>query len=175
MSSYRQCVADCPDSWENMIKGTCKGSMKSNEKIMGKTGLRDETQSNVSHFCDRLDSVDIEELVVEVTRLKKDIEIIKDEIIEIKAENNELKRQKEELKDFVESLEQKKETAAKRELQQSNGTKETKQRFLVKAKIVKQKLQIIKGYKTATWRKESLIQQLHDVILRINEWNQTRM
>ena len=67
------------------------------------------------------------------------------------------------------------ETAVKGKLQQSNGTKETKQRFLEKAKIVKQKLQMNKGYKTGTWRKESLIQQLHDVILRINEWNQTRI
>ena len=97
-----------------MKRKASKGSMKSNdrsnnEKIMGKTGLRYETQSNVSHFCNGLDSVDVEELVVEVTRLKKDIGIIKDEIIEIKAENNELKRQKEELKGYVENLEQKKE------------------------------------------------------------------
>ena len=63
------------------------------------------------------------------------------------------------------------ETAVKGKLQQSNGIKETKQRFLEKAKIVKQKLQMNKGYKTGT----SFIQQLHDVILRINEWNQTRM
>ena len=32
-----------------------------------------------------------------------------------------------------------------------------------------------KGCKTGTWRKEFLIQQLLDIILRINEWNQTRM
>ena len=66
-----------------MKRKASKGSMKSNdrsnnEKIMGKTGLRDETQSNVSHFCNGLDSVDAEELVVDVTRLKKDIGIIKD-------------------------------------------------------------------------------------------------
>ena len=67
------------------------------------------------------------------------------------------------------------ETAVKGKLQQSNDTKETKQRFLEKAKIVKQKLQMNKGYKTGTCRKESLIQLLHDVILKINEWNQTRM
>ena len=219
--SYWHFVADCPDSWENMMKRKAsKGSMKSNDrsnnKILGKTGLRDETQSNVSHFCNGLDSVDVEELVVEVTRIKKDIGILKDEIIEIKAENNELKRQKEELRGYVENLkelrflsgeldiqikkqwdrkESKKEInikgemfrnvyerqvrenemAVKGKLQQSNGTKETKQRFLEKAKIVKQKLQMNKGYKTGTWRKESLIQQLLDVILRINEWNQTRM
>ena len=220
--SYRHFVADCPDSWENMIKmKASKGSMKSNdrsnnEKILGKTGLRDETQSNVSHFCNGLDSVDVEELVVEVTRIKKDIGILKDEIIEIKDENNELKRQKEELKGYVENLKElrflrgeldkqikkqwdrkeskeeinikeeifrnvyerqvrENETAVKGKLQQSNGTKETKQRFLEKAKIVKQKLQMNKGYKTGTRRKESLIQQLHDVILRIDEWNQTRM
>ena len=269
--SYRHFVADCPDSWENMMKGKAsKGSMKSNdrsnnEKIMGKTGLRGETKSNVSHYGNGLDSVDVEELVVEVIRLKKDKGIIKDEIFEIKAENNELKRQKEELKGYVENLEQKKErlatqyrstmqennkkilkfqeerkdslelmkncqdgetesenlkelrllsgqlgkqikkqwdrkeskeeinikgemfrniyerqvreneTAVKGKLQQSNGTKMTKQRFLEKAKIVKQKLQMNKGYKKGTWRKESLIQQLHDAILRINEWNQTRM
>ena len=221
--SYRHFVADCQDSWENMMKTkACKGSMKSNdwsnnEKILGKTGLRDETQSNVSHFCNGLDlTADVEELVVEVTRIKKDIGILKDEIIEIKAENNELKRQKEELKVYVENLKElrflsgeldkqikkqwdrkeskeeinikeemfrnvyerqvrENETAVKGKLQQSNGIKETKQRFLEKAKIVKQKLQMNKGYKTGTWRKESLIQQLHDVILRINEWNQTRM
>ena len=268
--SYRHFVADCPDSWDNMMKRKAsKGSMKSNdrsnnEKIMGKTGLRDETQSNVSHFCNGLDSVDVEELAVEVKRLKKDIGIIKDEIIKIKAENNELKRQKEELKGYLEDLKLKKErpgtqcritlqennkkilkfqeerkdslelmkncqdgktetenikelrfnvelgkqikkqwdrkeskeklnikgemfrniykrqvreneTAVKGKLQQSNGTKETKQRFLEKAKIVKQKLQMNKGCKMGTWRKESLIQQLLDVILRINEWNQTRM
>ena len=96
--SYRHFVADCPDSWENMMKmKASKGSMKSNdrsnnEKLLGKTGLRDETQSNVSHFCNGLDlTVDVEELVVEVTRIKKDIGILKDEIIEIKAENNELR------------------------------------------------------------------------------------
>ena len=257
-------MAYCPDSWENMMKRKArKGSMKSNDlsnnkKIMGKTGLRDETQSNVSHFCNGLDSVDAEELEEEVTRLKKDIGIIKDEIIEIKAENSKLKRRKKELKGYEENLEQKKErlgtqcriatqennkkilkfqeerkdslelmenchhgetepenlkelekqiekqwdrkeskeeinikgelfrniydrqvreneTAVKGKLQQSNGTKETKQRFLERAKIVKQKLQMNKGCQTGTWRKESLIQQLHDVILRINEWNQTRM
>ena len=221
--SYRHFVADCPDSWENMMKmKASKGSMKSNdrsnnEKILGKTGLRDETQSNVSHFCNGLDlTVDVEELVVEVTRIKKDIGILKDEIIEIKAENNELKRQKEELKGYVENVKElrflsgeldkqikkqwdrkeskeeinvkeemfrnvyerqvrENETAVKGKLQQSNGTKESKQRFLEKAKIVKQKLQMNKGYKTGTWRKESLIQQLNDVLLRINEWNQTRM
>ena len=219
--SYRHFVADCPDSWENMMKRKAsKGSLKSNDrstnKILGKTGLRDETQSNVSHFCNGLDSVDVEELVVEVTRLKKDIGILKDEVIEIKAGNNELKRQKEELKGYVENLKElrflsgeldiqikkqwdrkeskeeinikgemfrivyerqvrENEMAVKGKLQQSNGTKETKQRFLEKAKIVKQKLQMNKGYKTGTWRKESLIQQLLDVILRINEWNQTRM
>ena len=221
--SYRHFVADCPDSWENMMKmKASKGSMKSNdrsnnEKILGKTGLRDETQSNVSHFCNGLDlTVDVEELVVEVTRLKKDIGILKDEVIEIKAENNELKRQKEELKGYVENLKElrflsgeldnqikkqwdrkeskeeinikgemfrnvyerqvrENETAVKGKLQQSNGTKETKKRFLEKAKIVKQKLQMNNGYKTGTWKKESLIQQLLDVILRINEWNQTRM
>ena len=49
--SYRHFVADCPDSWENRMKRKAsKGSMKSNdrsnnEKIMGKTGLRYETQS----------------------------------------------------------------------------------------------------------------------------------
>ena len=113
--SYRHFVADCPYSWENIMKRKAsKGSMKTNdrsnnEKIMGKTRLRDQTQSNVSHFCNVLDSVDVEELVVEVRRLKKDIGIIKDEIIEIKAENNELKREKEELKGYVENLEQKKE------------------------------------------------------------------
>ena len=64
-------------------------------------------------------------------------------------------------------------TAVKGKLQQSNGTKETKQRFLEKAKIVKQKLQMNKGHKTGTWLKEHLIQQLHDILLRINEWNQT--
>ena len=75
--SYRHFVADCPDSWENMMKRKAsKGSMKSNdqsnnEKIMGKTGLRDKTQSNASHFCNGLDSVYVEEFVVEVTRLKK--------------------------------------------------------------------------------------------------------
>ena len=63
----------------------------------------------------------------------------------------------------------------KGKLQQSNGTKETKQRFLEKAKIVKQKLQMNKGCKSGTLRKESLIQQLLDNILRINEWNKTRM
>ena len=221
--SYRHFVADCPDSWENMMeRKASKGNMKSNdrsnnEKILGKTGLRDETQSNVSHICNGLDlTVDVEELVVEVTRIKKDIGILKDEIIEIKAETNELKRQKEELKGYVENLkelrflsgeldkqikkqwdrkESKKdinikeemfrnvyerqvrenETAVKGKLQQSNGTKETKQRFLEKAKIVKRKLQMNKGYKMGTWRKESLIQQLHDIILRINECNQTRM
>ena len=113
--SYRHFVADCPDSWENMMKKKAsKGGMKSNEwssneKITGKTGLRDETQTNVNHLCNGLDSVDAEELVVEVTRLKKDIGIIKDVLIEIKAENNELKRQKEELMGYVEILEQKKE------------------------------------------------------------------
>ena len=113
--SYRHFVADCPDSWENMMKRKASiGSIKSNdcsnnEKIMGKTGLRDETQSDVSHFCNGLDSVDVEELVADVTRLKKDIGIIKDEIIEIKAENDELKREKEELKGYVDNLEQKKE------------------------------------------------------------------
>ena len=61
------------------------------------------------------------------------------------------------------------ETAVKGKHQQSNGIKETKQRFLEKAKIVKQKLQMNKGCKTGTWRKESLIQQLLDVILRIYE------
>ena len=77
--SYRHFVADCPDSWENMMKRKAsKGSMESNdrsnnEKIMGKTGLRDETQSNVSHFCNGLDSVDVEELVVKVTRLERKI------------------------------------------------------------------------------------------------------
>ena len=75
---------------------------------MGKTRLRDETQSNVSHFCNGLDSVDVEELWMEVTRLKKDIGTIKDDLIEIKAKNNELKRQKEELKGYVENLEQEK-------------------------------------------------------------------
>ena len=65
--SFRHFVADCPDSWENMMKRKAgKGSMKSNdwsnnEKITGKTGLRDETQSNVSHLCNGLDSVDAEE------------------------------------------------------------------------------------------------------------------
>ena len=65
--SYRHFVADCPDSWENMMKRKAsKGSMKSNdqsnnEKIMGKTGLRYEIQSNVSHFCNGLDTVDVEE------------------------------------------------------------------------------------------------------------------
>ena len=64
---YRHFVADCPDSWENMMKREAsKGSMKSNgrsnnEKIMGKTGLEDETQSNVNHVCNGLDSVDVEE------------------------------------------------------------------------------------------------------------------
>ena len=51
------------------------------------------------------------------------------------------------------------ETAVKGKLQQSNGTKETKQSFLEKAKIVTLKLQMSKGYKTGTWGKESLIQQ----------------
>ena len=80
--SYRHFVADCPDSGENMMKRKASnGSIKSNdlsnnEKIMGKTGLRDETQSNVSYFCNGLDSVDVEEFVVEVTRLKTDIGII---------------------------------------------------------------------------------------------------
>ena len=109
--SYRHFVADFPDSWVNMMnrKASKCSMMSNNEKIMGKTGLRDETQSNVGHFCNGLDSVDAEELVVNVTRLKKDIGIIKDVIVEIKAENNELKRQKEELKGYVENLEQKKE------------------------------------------------------------------
>ena len=49
--SYRHFVADCRDSWLNMIKKKASiGSLKSNdqsknEKIIGKTGLRDETQS----------------------------------------------------------------------------------------------------------------------------------
>ena len=65
--SYRHFVADCQDSWENMMKKKAsKGGMKSNdwsnnEKITGKTGLRDETQSNVSHLCNGLDSVDAKE------------------------------------------------------------------------------------------------------------------
>ena len=78
-------------------------------------------------------------------------------------------------RDIYERRVRENETAVKGKLQQSNGTKGTKPRFLEKAKVVKQKLQINKGYKTGTWRKESLMQQLHDVILRINEWNQTRM
>ena len=65
--SYSHFVAECADSWENMMKRKAiKGSMKSNdrsnnEKIMGKTRLRHETQSNVSHFCNGIDSVDVEE------------------------------------------------------------------------------------------------------------------
>ena len=41
--------------------------------------------------------------------------------------------------------------------------------------MVQQKLQMNKGAKTGTCRKESLIQQLHDVFFRINELNQSRM
>ena len=50
-------MADCPDSWENTMKRKARrGSRTSNdrsnnEKIMSQTGLRDETQSNVNHFC----------------------------------------------------------------------------------------------------------------------------
>ena len=92
-----------------------------------------------------------------------------------KESKEEIKIKGEMFRNIYERQVRENETAVKGKLQQSNDTKETKQRFLEKAKIVKQKLQMNNGYKTGTCRKESLIQLLHDVILRINEWNKTRM
>ena len=50
--SYRHIVAECPDSWENMMKRKAsKGNMKSvdqsnKEKIMGEIELRGDAQSD---------------------------------------------------------------------------------------------------------------------------------
>ena len=44
-----------------------------------------------------------------------------------------------------------KEVAVKLKHQKSNGTKEAKQRYLERAKIFKQQLQLTKEYNTITW------------------------
>ena len=81
-----------------------------------------------------------------------------------KESKEEIKIKGEMFRNIYERQVRENETAVKGKLQQSNGTKETKQGFLEKAKMVKQRLQMNKGNKTGTCRKESLIQQLHDVI-----------
>ena len=61
------------------------------------------------------------------------------------------------------------EIAVKLKHQKSNGIKEAKQRYLERSKIVKQQLQMTKECKTGTSRKENLIQQLLDALLRTIE------
>ena len=58
-----------------------------------------------------------------------------------------------------------KNSSERKHLMSKNDTIEAKQRYLERAKLVKQQLQVTKESKTGRRRKENLIHQLLDVLL----------
>ena len=103
--SYRHLVADCPDSWENMVEGKANEvtvelrDQSDEQKLKGKEKRRGEE----SHIVDK-------EVSAEMAQLKEEIRMLKAEIKEIKAvKDKELKGQKEELLNGKNIFEQEKE------------------------------------------------------------------
>ena len=132
--SYRHFVAKCPDSWENMVKrednvGNVNSAGQSNtEKIRGNKELSGEAESHIGERCNAPNAVVVEELAVEVTRLKREIRSLKDEITEIKTDRDEeLKRRKKKLHSHVKNLEEVKE---RHEKQTRVIAKELDERYL---------------------------------------------
>ena len=179
--SYRHLIAECPDSWENIVKWKTSEfnvelrGQSDEDKLKGKENKSGES-FKPGEVCGS--SVANKQLAGEVTQLKIELRNLKAEIKEIKAvKDKEMKRQKGEFLNQKRITEQENEGQQKvikligtddydrqinkKEMktlgihQKLNENNRTKQRLLAKAKKVKLKLQMTQGRtKTSSWISE---------------------
>ena len=179
--SYRHLIAECPDSWENIVKWKTSEfnvelrGQSDEDKLKGKENKNGESLKP-GEVCGS--SVANKQLAGEVTQLKIELRNLKAEIKEIKAvKDKEMKRQKGEFLNQKRIIEQENEGQQKvikligtddydrqinkKEMktlgihQKLNENNRTKQRLLAKAKKVKLKLQMTQGRtKTTSWISE---------------------
>ena len=197
--SYSHLIAECPDSWENIVKWKTSEfnvelrGQSDEDKLKGEENKSGES-FKLGEVCGS--SVANKQLAGEVTQLKIELRNLKAEIKEIQVvKDKELKRQKGEFLNQERIIEQENEGQQKaikllgtndydrqinkKEMktlgihQKLNENNRTKQRLLAKAKKVKLKLQMTQGRtKTTSWisEKQMKLKLNTDKTNQVRQW-----
>ena len=89
--SYRHFVAQCPDSWENMMKRKAGGDELYSRNSCHRNSIMDKELMRVDNKTNLVEQLNTAEVAAEMKALKHEIQELKAEIIEMKEDKKQRK------------------------------------------------------------------------------------